>query len=89
MFDDPKHFEVTAKDLELIEAALQTQKKILSVQSEAGTTAARERLADVNRLMKRVTRFAPGKADRAPKASGWAQLARTLFCAGGDPTRIR
>ena len=44
MLDDTYAVDLTKQDLELIEAALQTQEKILSVQSRAGGSAARARL---------------------------------------------
>jgi len=82
MFDDLNRLELTTKDIELIESALHTQKKILSVQSQAGGPGARQRLSDLKNLMKRVNRVSRGEGNGKP--SGWSHMARTLFCASGD-----
>ena len=67
--------ELTAKDIELIEAALHTQKMILSVQSEAGGTGAQQKLGDLKHLLKRVGRARP--VVKGTSAMSWAQ---TAFC---------
>jgi len=80
-----KKLDLTAKDIEMIEAALHTQKKILSVQSEAGGSGARQRLTDLTQLIGRI-----GKAQRADghptsSSSSWAQAAlHYLTCANND-----
>ena len=78
MLDNVHNLDLTAKDIELIESALHTQKKILSVQSEAGGSGARKRLTDLKHLMKRINR----RTTRAqtPERQGWGFFARTLFC---------
>lgn len=78
MIDNLHTLGLTAKDIELIESALHTQKKILSVQSEAGGSGARKKLTDLKHLMKRINRG----VSPAPKvqAQGWGHFARTLFC---------
>lgn len=87
MFDDLNRLELTAKDIELIESALHTQKKILSVQSEAGGAGARQKLSDVKHLMKRVTRA--GRADATPRLTAWGHIRKTLMCASGDCSEAR
>lgn len=78
MFSDTKNMDLTRKDLELIEAALHTQQKILSLQCEAGGAGARENLTDVKHLIKRLGRQVPQRP-QAP-APSWTQMARSLFC---------
>lgn len=77
MLDETHNVDLTLQDLELIEAALQTQEKILSVQSRAGSSAARTRLNDLKGLMRRLRRQTP-VPQGAPSAS-WSQTARQLF----------
>lgn len=77
MLDDTHSVDLTSQDLELIEAALQTQEKILSVQSRAGGSAARTRLNDLKGLMRRLRRQTPAP-ERTP-APTWGQAARQLF----------
>ena len=80
MLDDTNRLDLTAKDIELIEAALHTQKKILSMQSKAGGTGARQKLYDLKSLMRRIGHT------RAPRTSTTAlslsQMARSFFCVG-------
>lgn len=67
MFEKSLTLEVGNKDLELLEAALHTQSKILMVQSKAGGKAARSRLNDVKRLLATLESQRPGSAKaRAP-----------------------
>ncbi|MEM9636562.1 MAG: hypothetical protein AAGA94_02875 [Pseudomonadota bacterium] len=82
MLDNSHNLDLTAKDIELIESALHTQKKILSVQSEAGGSGARKRLTDLKHLMKRINRSTSRRsADEAEtQRFGWGQFARSLFC---------
>ncbi|WP_299730110.1 hypothetical protein [uncultured Tateyamaria sp.] len=77
MLDETHSVDLTLQDLELIEAALQTQEKILSVQSRAGGNAARTRLNDLKGLMRRLRRQTPS-SQGAPAAT-WSQAARQLF----------
>lgn len=78
MLDSPHRLELSAKDMDLLESALQTQQKILSVQSQAGGSGAVHKLADLQRLMKRV-----GRA-RAARSNGsrfsLLQVLREYFC---------
>ena len=75
MLDNGTKLDLTTKDLELIEAALHTQKKILSMQSKAGGTGARQRLSDLKHLMKRIGRSKTSETEPL----SWSLLARTLF----------
>ena len=51
MFDTQKKLEVSQEQLEVIEAALHTQYKILNVQAEAGGQGALERLNEIKSLL--------------------------------------
>jgi len=77
MRDDTHSVDLTIQDLELIEAALQTQEKILSVQSRAGGAAARTRLNDLKGLMRRLRRQTP--SSHGGSSASWSQAARQLF----------
>ncbi|WP_299623242.1 hypothetical protein [uncultured Tateyamaria sp.] len=77
MRDETHSVDLTQQDLDLIETALQTQEKILSVQSRAGGSAARTRLNNLKGLMRRLRRQTPMAG--APVASSWSQAARQLF----------
>ena len=82
MLDDTHNVDLTAQDLELIEAALQTHEKILSVQSRAGGGAERARLNALKGLMRRLRRQTP----TWPEGPGhsWVQRVRALFSGGGS-----
>ena len=77
MFENLNRLDLTSKDIDMIEAALHTQKKILAVQSEAGGTGARRKLADVKQLMKRVGRAREAKNNGS--AQSWTQMARMML----------
>lgn len=77
MLDTANKLELSDKDIELIEGALQTQKKILSVQSQAGGTGAVHKLADVQRVMKRIGRMRASQT--APRNSAF-QMLWDYFC---------
>jgi hypothetical protein len=81
MFDDLSRLDLTAKDLALIETALQTQAKILSLQSQAGAAGARQQLTDLSRLKKRIGRAQPVISARPGKWNP-AHLARSIFSGG-------
>lgn len=85
MLDSLHNLDLTAKDIELIESALHTQKKILLVQSQAGGSGAHKRLTDLKHLMKRIHRSTTHKA--APQSHGWGHFARALFCTECNQTR--
>ncbi len=79
MFDAQEKLDVTQDDLAVIEAALQTQAKILHVQAAAGGSGARRRLNEVKRVLVQVTQ--KRDVDRqAPRRSilGWFGIARSL-----------
>ena len=75
MFENGNTLDLTAKELELIEAALHTQKKILSMQSEAGGTGSRQKLSELKHLMKRIGRSKISKSEPI----SWQLITRTLF----------
>jgi hypothetical protein len=73
--------DFTEQDLEMIESALQTQEKILSVQSRAsGSNAAKLRLIELRAVLRRV-RSKNGKTPQTPcrKVTGLGGFARALF----------
>lgn len=79
MLNNKNNLQLSAQDIELIEAALHTQQKILFVQSEAGGTGARQRLTDLQQLMQRIGR-ARHDDGKSPSPS-WAQSAfNYLMC---------
>lgn len=84
MVSDLERLDLTAKEIELIEAALHTQTKILSVQSEAGGCGARQKLSELQRLTKRIG------AARTPRITqpspSLAQLAMSLLHPHGGAT---
>ncbi len=77
MIDNVQTVDLTRDDLELIEAALHTQEKILTVQSRAGGSSARTRLNDLKGLMRRLRRQVP-QAEVTNEKS-WTQMARSIF----------
>lgn len=79
MFDDRPQVNFSPEELTLIESALQTQEKILSLQSRAGASAAREKLTDLKALLRRIEATAP-TARRSDPGAGWGRIARSLFC---------
>ena len=85
MLDNLHNLDLTAKDIELIESALHTQKKILTVQSQAGGSGANKRLTDLKHLMKRIQRST--HRPTAETGQSWGQFARMLFCTQCDQVR--
>lgn len=77
MADTIHNVDLSKQDLEMIEAALQTHEKILSVQSRAGEGTARARLNDLKGLMRRLRRQTP--APNASCSQSWGQAARHLL----------
>ena len=61
MFDETQKLDVTKKDLEVIEAALQTQFKILGFEADAGGKDALERLNDVKRALAKLDQQMPAE----------------------------
>ncbi|MEM1352214.1 MAG: hypothetical protein AAGF27_07705 [Pseudomonadota bacterium] len=83
MLDNSKMgLDLTVQEIELIEAALHTQKKILNVQSEAGGTGASKKLTDLHRLLARIGRARA--ADAAPQSASWTQAAMNYLMCPGD-----
>ena len=77
MTNDTHSVDLTHQELQLIEAALETQEKILSVQSRAGQDmSARRRLDDLKSVLRNLKRQKPSVS--VPEQS-WTQMARTLF----------
>ena len=69
--------DLTDKELELIEVALHTQKKILSVQSRANGGAAQAELNILKGLLRRLRRTTlPVHLSSTPS---WSQVARQFF----------
>ena len=79
MFDNLDRIDLSAKDIAMIEAALQTQKKILLVQSEAGGTGARQKLRELKHLLKRVGRARTHTPK--PSQNSWIAMARSIIAA--------
>lgn len=77
MFENLNRLDLTSKDIDMIEAALHTQKKILAVQNEAGGTGAHRKLSDLKRLMKRVNRARTAQDNR--QSQSWTQMARLIL----------
>lgn len=77
MLDDRKTVDLTAHDLDMIEQALQTQKKILAVESRAGGSTARARLNELKGLLRRLDQQRP--EDGAAKGMTLGQMARAFF----------
>jgi hypothetical protein len=77
MLDDCNRLDLSERDLALIENALQTQAKILSLQSQAGGAGARQQLTELSRLKKRIGRVRPVMK----RVSWWSpsHLLRGLF----------
>ncbi|MFK7876774.1 MAG: hypothetical protein AB8B71_13505 [Paracoccaceae bacterium] len=71
-----RNLDLTPQEIEVIEAALNTQEKILSVQSRAGRNAvAASRLSQLQSVLRNVRRQSPA---RTP-ATGFGYVARYLF----------
>lgn len=80
MLDKNNKLDISQEELAVIEAALHTQSKILTVQAGAGGAAARVRLNEVKRLIKRVSRSSPKADYAAPRGNflvGWFGRSRT------------
>ena len=77
MFDDTQKLEISQKELELIEAALHTQSKILGVEANAGGSQALRRLNDVKRVLATISqqkRTQRSATRVCPKRSAMARL---------------
>lgn len=77
MFGDTRSVDLTAQQIEVIEAALHTQEKILSVQSRAGADmATRARLNELKSVLKTLRRQTPATCTQPWH---WTCRARSLF----------
>jgi len=56
MLEQSQNFEISAQDMTVIEDALFTQEKILSVQSRAGGHEAETRLNELRQVLRRMRR---------------------------------
>ncbi len=77
MLDNTHNLDLSAQDLKLIQDALHTREKILSVQSRAGGNAAKRRLNEIKTLMARVGRNTA--KPHQTECKSWMGLTRTLF----------
>ena len=78
MFDAHQNLEVTQDELVVIEAALETQTKILTVQAGAGGSGARRRLNEVKKVLTRISDQREGaKKRRRWYSLGWFAQTRT------------
>jgi hypothetical protein len=82
MLDKNQLIEFSDHDLEVIEEALFTQEKILSVQSRAGGNGAKTRLNDLQALLQRMRR---GRGQKTCRHVGrrpglWGQFTRMICC---------
>ncbi|WP_295317557.1 hypothetical protein [Roseobacter sp.] len=86
MLDNAHNLDLTAQDIALIEAALHTQKKILTVQSQAGGRGARKKLTDLKHLMRRLNRLT---TPQEPKPAGILQSAWSFFTSDATCSQSR
>ena len=82
MLDQNQDIEFSDHDLEVIEEALFTQEKILSVQSRAGGNGAKTRLSELQGLLQRMRRQRGDKAGQktGQRLSLWGQVIRMISC---------
>ncbi|UWR24275.1 hypothetical protein [Sulfitobacter sp. S190] len=78
MIDAPQKLEISQKEIELIEAALQTQSKILRVQASAGGSGAREKLNDVKRTLATITAQRDNQRSKSCAGTGLSGLVRFM-----------
>lgn len=78
MMEDVQKIDLNRTDLEIIEAALATQEKILAVQARAGGRSARTRLNDLKGLQRRLRRQVPDQPNEA-SGSRWTLKALSVF----------
>ncbi len=72
---------LTPQELQVIQAALHTQEKILTVQNRAGIDrAVARRLDDLKSVLRNVKRQTPSRTTAQSQPTTWSQMARTLFC---------
>lgn len=77
MFDKNQKLEISPEQLDVIEAALQTQSKILNLQAAAGGAAARDRLNAVKRTLATIAQQRPADPRRCPAPRlSWLSFSR-------------
>lgn len=75
MMKDKHSVDLTPQELDVIQSALQTQEKILSVQSRAsGDGKVATRLGELKSVLRSLRRQSP-----KTRPQGWFSMARTLF----------
>ena len=78
MFDNKQKLEISQDELALIEAALHTQSKILSVQASAGGSKAVGRLNEVKRVLSAIAQQRAPETRTKPAWGGLFRMARLL-----------
>ena len=73
MFGKNQKLEISQQEIEVIEAALHTQSKILKVQANAGGRAAFDKLNEVKRTLAHIAQQTP---DRPSRQRPWSGLVR-------------
>lgn len=76
MFEKTTKIDVTDRELAILEAALQTQVKILGVEAGAGTAEARTRLNEVKGVLSALHRRQKRKRSFNFALSGWFRQVR-------------
>lgn len=76
MLSPKQSVDLSPQEIEVIQSALQTQEKILSVQSRAGGDGTvLNRLSELRQVLQTIRRQRSGE-----ESSGFASVARALFC---------
>ncbi len=78
MSDEKQKLEISQKEFALIEAALHTQAKILSVQAGAGGAKALSRLNDVKRVLATLAQQGPAQQRTKALRRGFFKVLRPL-----------
>ncbi|AXI47485.1 hypothetical protein C1J03_16620 [Sulfitobacter sp. SK012] len=76
MFDTNTKLDVSCKELDLIESALETQSKILQVQVNAGTEDVLGKLNDVKRLLTQIDNARPKRKCCTSTTTSWLSFLR-------------
>lgn len=77
MYENQEKLEISREQLDVIEAALHTQSKILNVQADAGGAGARAKLNEVKRVLSHLA--SQKKPEKHPSGSllgGWFCMSR-------------
>ncbi len=78
MFDKKQKLEISQDELDLIESALHTQSKILSVQASAGGSKALARLNEIKRVLATIAQQKPAKRKVKASCNGFFKMSRLL-----------